>query len=226
MQEDLIPMLASGFAETLYMVVLSTLAAVVLGLPLGVSVVITAPGHLEDSPRLHRALGTVINIARSFPFIIMIVLLLPLSRFLVGTTLGATAAVVPLSIAAAPFVGRLIENSLKEVEWGKVEAALAMGASTLQIVVKVLIPEALPSLVLGLTLAIITITGFTATAGAIGAGGLGSLAIRYGYMRYREDVMLATVVLLVIFVQAVQWGGDRLARRIDTKHHRSSKDRI
>lgn len=226
MQEDLIPMLASGFAETLYMVILSTLAAVVLGLPLGVSVVITAPGHLEDSPRLHRALGTVINIARSFPFIIMIVLLLPLSRFLVGTTLGATAAVVPLSIAAAPFVGRLIENSLKEVEWGKVEAALAMGASTLQIVVKVLIPEALPSLVLGLTLAIITITGFTATAGAIGAGGLGSLAIRYGYMRYREDVMLATVVLLVIFVQAVQWGGDRLARRIDTKHHRSSKDRI
>lgn len=226
MQEDLLPMLASGFAETLYMVVLSTLAAVVLGLPLGVAVVITAPGHLEDSPRLHRALGTVINIARSFPFIIMIVLLLPLSRFLVGTTLGATAAVVPLSIAAAPFVGRLIENSLKEVEWGKVEAALAMGASTLQIVVKVLIPEALPSLVLGLTLAIITITGFTATAGAIGAGGLGSLAIRYGYMRYREDVMLATVVLLVIFVQAVQWGGDRLARRIDTKHHRSSKDRI
>ncbi|GFO57910.1 methionine ABC transporter permease [Geomonas silvestris] len=226
MQEDLLPMLASGFAETLYMVVLSTLAAVVLGLPLGVLVVLTAPGHLEDSPRLHRALGTIINIARSFPFIILIVLLLPLSRFLVGTTLGATAAVVPLSIAAAPFVGRLIENSLKEVEWGKVEAALAMGASTLQIVVKVLIPEALPSLVLGLTLAIITITGFTATAGAIGAGGLGSLAIRYGYMRYREDVMLATVVLLVIFVQAVQWGGDRLARRIDTKHHRSSKDRI
>lgn len=226
MQEDLLPMLATGFGETLYMVVLSTLAAVLLGLPLGVSVVITAPGHLEESPRLHRALGTLINIARSFPFIIMIVLLLPLSRFLVGTTLGATAAVVPLSIAAAPFVGRLIENSLKEVEWGKVEAALAMGASTLQIVVKVLIPEALPSLVLGLTLAIITITGFTATAGAIGAGGLGSLAIRYGYMRYREDVMLATVVLLVIFVQFVQWGGDRLARRIDTRHHRSSKDRI
>jgi len=221
MQEDLLPMLFAGFGETLYMVVLSTLAAVLLGLPLGVLVVITAPGHLEDAPRLYRVLGTVINIARSFPFIIMIVLLLPLSRFLVGTTLGATAAVVPLSIAAAPFVGRIVENSLKEVAWGKVEAALAMGASTLQIVCKVLIPEALASLVLGITLAIITITGFTATAGAIGAGGLGSLAIRYGYMRYREDVMFATVLLLVIFVQAVQWGGDLLARRINTRQHRS-----
>jgi D-methionine transport system permease protein len=221
MQEDLIPMLLAGFGETLYMVVLSTLAAFLLGLPLGVLVVITAPGHIAESPRLYQVLGTLINITRSFPFIIMIVLLLPLSRFLVGTTLGATAAVVPLSIAAAPFVGRLIENSLKEVEWGKVEAALAMGATTLQVVRKVLIPEALSSLVLGLTLAVITITGFTATAGAIGAGGLGSLAIRYGYMRYREDVMLATVVLLVIFVQTVQWSGDQLARNINKKQHRS-----
>ncbi|TGU75090.1 ABC transporter permease [Geomonas terrae] len=220
MNEDLIPMLLTGFGETLYMVVLSTVAAVVLGLPLGVLVVITSTGHVLESPRLNRVLGTVINITRSFPFIIMIVLLLPLSRFLVGTTLGATAAAVPLSIAAAPFLARIIENSLKEVDRGKVEAALAMGATPLQIVRKVLIPEALSSLVLGLTLAVITITGFTATAGAIGAGGLGSLAIRYGYMRYREDVMFATVLILVIFVQGVQWSGDRLARRINRNQHR------
>ncbi|TSK04371.1 MAG: ABC transporter permease [Geobacter sp.] len=220
MNEDLIPMLLTGFGETLYMVVLSTVAAVVLGLPLGVLVVITSAGHVMESPRLNRILGVLINITRSFPFIIMIVLLLPLSRFLVGTTLGATAAAVPLSIAAAPFLARIIENSLKEVDRGKVEAALAMGATPLQIVRKVLIPEALSSLVLGLTLAVITITGFTATAGAIGAGGLGSLAIRYGYMRYREDVMFATVLILVIFVQGVQWSGDRLARRINRNQHR------
>lgn len=220
MNEDLIPMLLTGFGETLYMVVLSTVAAVVLGLPLGVLVVITSTGHVLESPRLNRVLGVLINITRSFPFIIMIVLLLPLSRFLVGTTLGATAAAVPLSIAAAPFLARIIENSLKEVDRGKVEAALAMGATPLQIVRKVLIPEALSSLVLGLTLAVITITGFTATAGAIGAGGLGSLAIRYGYMRYREDVMFATVLILVIFVQGVQWSGDRLARRINRNQHR------
>lgn len=220
MNEDLIPMLLTGFGETLYMVVLSTVAAVVLGLPLGVLVVITSTGHVMESPRLNRVLGVMINITRSFPFIIMIVLLLPLSRFLVGTTLGATAAAVPLSIAAAPFLARIIENSLKEVDRGKVEAALAMGATPLQIVRKVLIPEALSSLVLGLTLAVITITGFTATAGAIGAGGLGSLAIRYGYMRYREDVMFATVLILVIFVQGVQWSGDRLARRINRNQHR------
>ncbi len=220
MNEDLIPMLLTGFGETLYMVVLSTIAAVVLGLPLGVLVVITSTGHVMESPRLNRVLGVLINITRSFPFIIMIVLLLPLSRFLVGTTLGATAAAVPLSIAAAPFLARIIENSLKEVDRGKVEAALAMGATPLQIVRKVLIPEALSSLVLGLTLAVITITGFTATAGAIGAGGLGSLAIRYGYMRYREDVMFATVLILVIFVQGVQWSGDRLARRISRNQHR------
>ncbi|WP_129124633.1 methionine ABC transporter permease [Geomonas oryzae] len=220
MNEDLIPMLLTGFGETLYMVVLSTVAAVLLGLPLGVLVVISSTGHVMESPRLNRVLGVVINITRSFPFIIMIVLLLPLSRFLVGTTLGATAAAVPLSIAAAPFLARIIENSLKEVDRGKVEAALAMGATPLQIVRKVLIPEALSSLVLGLTLAVITITGFTATAGAIGAGGLGSLAIRYGYMRYREDVMFATVLILVVFVQGVQWSGDKLARRINRNQHR------
>lgn len=220
MREDLIPMLLAGFGETVYMVFLSTLAALALGLPLGVALVVSDRGHILATPRLNRALGTVINITRSFPFIILIVLLLPLSRFLIGTSLGATAAVVPLSIAAAPFVARLIENSLKEVDRGKVEAALAMGATPLQIILRVLIPEALPSLVLVITLAIITLTSFTATAGAIGAGGLGSLAIRYGYMRYREDVMIGTVVTLIVFVQGVQWGGDMLARKINKNRHK------
>lgn len=220
MRDDLLPMLLTGLGETVYMVVLSTLAAVALGLPLGVALVTTEKGHILESLRFNRVLGTVVNITRSFPFIILIVLLLPLSRFLIGTTLGATAAVVPLSIAAAPFVARLIENSLKEVDRGKVEAALAMGATPLQIIRNVLIPEALPSLVLGITLAIITITSFTATAGAIGAGGLGSLAIRYGYMRYREDVMLGTVVVLIVFVQVVQWAGDLLARGINKNRHK------
>lgn len=220
MREDLIPMLLAGFGETVYMVFLSTLAALALGLPLGVALVVSDRGHILAAPRLNRVLGTVINITRSFPFIILIVLLLPLSRFLIGTSLGATAAVVPLSIAAAPFVARLIENSLKEVDRGKVEAALAMGATPLQIILRVLIPEALPSLVLVITLAIITLTSFTATAGAIGAGGLGSLAIRYGYMRYREDVMIGTVATLIVFVQGVQWGGDMLARKINKNRHK------
>ena len=220
MQDDVIPLLLTGLGETLYMVVLSTLVALILGLPLGVALVVTEKGHILESSKLNKVLGTVVNITRSFPFIILIVVLLPLSRFLVGTTLGATAAVVPLAIGAAPFVARIIENSLKEVDRGKIEAALATGATPLEIVWKVLIPEALASLVLGITLAIITITGFTATAGAIGAGGLGAIAIRYGYLRYREDIMFATVVVLIILVQGIQWGGNYFARNINKKRHK------
>jgi D-methionine transport system permease protein len=220
MHDDLFPLLATGLAETIYMVVLATLISLLLGLPLGVALVVTEPGHILAAPRLNRLLGTLVNVTRSFPTIILIVLLLPLSRLLVGTTLGATAAVVPLSIGSAPFLARIIENSLKEIDRGKVEAALAMGAAPLQIVCKVLIPECLASLTLGVTLAIIMITGFTATAGAIGAGGLGSLAVRFGYQRYRTDVMLATVVVLIVFVQAVQWGGNLIARRINRNRHK------
>lgn len=220
MQDDVLPMLLTGLGETAYMVVLSTLAALTLGLPLGVALVVTEKGHILESPKLNKALGTIVNITRSFPFIILIVVLLPLSRLLVGTTLGATAAVVPLSIGSAPFIARIIENCLNEVDRGKIEAALAMGATPGEIVCKVLIPEALSSLVRGVTLAIITITGFTATAGAIGAGGLGSLAIRYGYLRYRDDVMLATVIVLILLVQGIQWGGNLLARGIDKRRHK------
>lgn len=219
MANDILPLLYTAFVETVYMVFLSTVAALALGLPLGVALVATAKGHISERPGFHKTLGTVVNVFRSFPFIILIVVLLPLSRFLVGTTLGSTAAVVPLAIGSAPFLARIIENSLKEVDKGKIEAALAMGAKPLTIIGKVLIPEALPSLVRGITLAVITITGFTATAGAIGAGGLGSLAIRFGYMRYRDDVMIATVVVLIILVQLVQWGGNLIAQRLERKHH-------
>jgi D-methionine transport system permease protein len=217
MGNDVIPLLFVALNETIYMVLLSTLAALLLGLPLGVALVVTDKGQIYELPGVNKILSAIVNIFRSFPFIILIVVLLPLSRFLVGTTLGSTAAVIPLTIGSAPFLARIIENSLKEVDWGKIEAALAMGAKPGTIVRKVFIPEALPSLIRGITLAIITITGFTAAAGAIGAGGLGSLAIRYGYMRYRDDVLIATVVVLVILVQLIQWGGNFIARRIESK---------
>lgn len=220
MSEDLLELLATGLGETLYMVILATVIALALGLPLGIILVITDKGHVLEAPRINKVLSTIINIVRSFPSIILIVVLLPLARFIVGTTLGATAAVVPLAIGSAPFLARIIENCLKEVSFGKIEAALAIGANPLTIITKVLIPEALPALVRGVTLAIITITGFTAVAGAIGAGGLGSLAIRFGYMRFRDDIMLATVVILVLLVQGVQWGGDSLANYINRKRYK------
>ncbi len=219
MPDDLVPLLLVGFGETVYMVVLSTIVSLVLGLPLGVALVVTEPGHILPAARINKTLGAIVNITRSFPTIILIVVLLPLSRLLVGTSLGASAAVVPLSIGSAPFLARIIENSLKEIDRGKIEAAVAMGASPIEIIYKVMIPECLASLTLGITMAIIMITGFTATAGAIGAGGLGSLAVRFGYQRYRTDVMLATVFVLVVLVQTVQWGGDMIARRINKNRH-------
>ena len=173
-----------------------------------------------EAPGVNRVLGTLINIVRSFPFIILIVVLLPLSRLIVGTTLGSTAAIVPLAIGAAPFLARIIENALKEVALGKLEAAKAMGASPVEIILKVLLPEALPSLIRGATLSVITIMGFTAVAGAIGAGGLGSLAIRFGYMRFREDIMFFTVAILILMVQAVQWLGDGWAKSVNRKRFR------
>ncbi len=220
MKDDLFDLLFTGLGDTVYMVLLATLVALIIGLPLGILLVVTEKGNMIEAPKLNKILGTVINLFRSFPTIILIVVLLPLSRLVVGTTLGSTAAVVPLSIGSAPFLARIIENCLKEVSIGKVEAAMAMGATPVTIITKILIPEALPSLVRGLTLAIIAIIGFTAVAGAIGAGGLGSLAIRFGYMRYRDDVMIATVLALVILVQGVQWGGDMIAKRINRKRYK------
>jgi D-methionine transport system permease protein len=220
LNDDLLELLFTGLGETVYMVALSTFIAFVLGLPLGIILVATEKGNVLEAPQINKALGTVINAIRSFPTVILIVVLLPLARFIVGTTLGATAAIVPLSIGAAPFIARMIENCLKEVSFGKIEAATAIGADPLTIIIKVLIPEALPSLVRGLTIAVVGIIGMTAIAGTIGAGGLGSLAIRFGYMRYRDDIMIATVVTLILLVQGVQLGGDFLANYINRKRYK------
>lgn len=203
--------------ETLYMVSLSTLFSLILGLPLGIILVTTDKGHILEKPNLNKALGFVINIMRSIPFIILIIAIFPLSRFIVGTTIGSTAAVVPLSIAAAPFAARIIESSLKEVSFGIIEASLSMGASVPQIIFKVMIPEALPSLILGITITIINILGYSAMAGAIGGGGLGDLAIRYGYQRFQTDVLIATIVILIIMVQITQSIGNFLAKRTDKR---------
>ncbi|MBU7314681.1 methionine ABC transporter permease [Paenibacillus oleatilyticus] len=220
MRDDLIELLLQGLGETVYMVLWSSVFALVLGIALGITLVVTEKGGILEAPLLHKIIGTVINSVRSLPFIILIILLLPLSRLIVGTSLGPTAAIVSLSIGAAPFLGRVIENSLKEVSAGKIEAAKAVGASPTTIIFRVLIPEALPALVRAMTIAIIAITEFTAVAGAIGAGGLGSLAIRFGYQRFREDVLIATVLLIIVLVQLIQWSGDYIAKSIDKKRYK------
>ncbi len=220
MRDDLIELLLQGLGETVYMVLWSSVFALVLGIALGITLVVTERGGILEAPLLHKIIGTAINSVRSLPFIILIILLLPLSRLIVGTSLGPTAAIVSLSIGAAPFLGRVIENSLKEVSAGKIEAAKAVGASPFTIIFRVLIPEALPALVRAMTIAVIAITEFTAVAGAIGAGGLGSLAIRFGYQRFREDILIATVLIIIVLVQVIQWSGDYIAKSINKKRYK------
>ncbi|MDQ7091999.1 methionine ABC transporter permease [Desulfosporosinus sp. PR] len=214
MGNDLLQLISPAIAETLYMVVVSTLLAYLLGLPLGVVLVVSSPGHISPNPWIERILGTIINILRSAPFIILLVALIPITRILVGTSIGTTAAIVPLVISAAPFVARVVESSLKEVPYGIIEASLSMGASPLQIVLKVLLPEAKGSLILGAAITTISVIGYTAMAGAVGGGGLGDLAIQYGYNRFRTDIMIITVIILVILVQGLQSLGTVLARRL------------
>ncbi|MBU3154546.1 ABC transporter permease [Clostridium estertheticum] len=220
MSNDLVDMLSTATLETLYMVVLVTLIGLLIGFPLGVILAVSDKGNIVSLPKTNKFLGTIINVIRSLPEIILIIILLPLARLVIGTTLGTNAAIVPLSIGSAPFLARIIENSLKEVAHGKIEAAQAVGASPFQIIVKVLIPEALPSLVRGITIGIISIVGFTAIAGAIGAGGLGSTAIRFGYQRFQTDVLIATVIVLVIIVQLIQFIGDHIAKLINKKRYK------
>ncbi|EJL41744.1 ABC transporter permease [Brevibacillus agri] len=220
MNSDLIDLLWEGLLETLYMVFWSSLFALAMGIVLGVTLVVTEKGGILEAPKLHKTIGTIINSVRSLPLIILIVLLLPLSRLIVGTTLGPTAAIVSLSIGAAPFLGRIIESALKEVSAGKIEAAKSVGATPFTIIFRVLIPEAMPALVRGITIGIIGITEFTAVAGAIGAGGLGSLAIRFGYQRFREDVLIATVLIIIVLVQLIQWSGDFLVKSINKKRYK------
>ena len=210
-------MMAKGLGEPLYMTLLSTLLSYVLGLPLGILLFVTEDGNLKPMRVLNRTLNVVVNILRSVPFIILMVALIPFMRLVVGTSIGPTAAVVALVIAAFPYVGRLVESSLREVDHGVVEAAMAMGASNLQIVTHVLVPEALPSLINGATIATTTILGYSAMAGAIGGGGLGDLAIKYGYIRYMYDVMMAAIVVLVVVVQIIQLAGDKSASHSDKR---------
>lgn len=213
MSNEMLGLLFESLLETIYMVGVSSFIAAVLGMPLGIILVTTDRGHILENTALNRILGAIANAARSTPFIILMVAIIPLTRLIAGTSIGTNAAIVPLSLAAIPFVARVVESSLKEVDQGVIEAAQAMGASPLQIITKVLVPEALPSIILGLTLTIINLIGHSAMAGAIGGGGLGDLAIRYGYQRFRADIMLMTVIILIAQVQIVQSCGDALARK-------------
>lgn len=203
--------------ETLFMVAFSTLFSLIMGFPLGILLVITEKDGIWEKPLLNNVLNSIINILRSFPFIILMILVFPISRLIVGKSIGTTATIVPLSIAAAPFVARIIESSLKEVDRGVIELSLSMGATTPQIIFKVLIPEAMPSLILGITITIINLIGYSAMAGAIGGGGLGNLAIRYGLYRFQTDIMVVSVVLIIILVQGIQYLGNKISSIIDKK---------
>lgn len=217
MTEQIIGLLGQGIWETLYMVLVSSLFSYVIGIPLGVLVFVTDKNGICRNQVLNLLIGGVINFIRSIPFLILLVLILPFTRLIVGTTIGSTATIVPLVVAAAPYVARMVESSLKEVDSGVVEAAQAMGASRMQIILNVMLPEAKPSLLVGATISIATILGYSAMAGFVGGGGLGAIATNYGYYRYNTEVMLITVLLLVVIVQIFQEGGLRLVRRIDKR---------
>ncbi len=210
-------LLVQGVIDTLIMTTVATLLAYVIGLPSGVFLVTSAKNGIKPNSFVHGFLGTIVNIVRSVPFIILLVALIPVTRLIVGTSLGVPGAVVPLVVTAAPFVARVVEQSLAEVDGGLIEAAQSFGASNAQIVFKVLLFESLPSLIRGAALTFITLFGFSAMAGTVGAGGLGDIAIRYGYQRYQYDVMAVAVVLCIILVQIVQMLGDGIAKTID--HH-------
>ena len=212
-----IDMLKEGVFQTIYMVVVSSLVSYLIGIPLGVALMVTDKGGIRPLPIFNKVLGLVINLLRSVPFLILMIMVIPFTRLVVGKIIGPNAAVVPLIIAAAPYIGRMVESSLKEVDAGVVEAAQSMGASDWQIIWKVLLPEAKPSLLVGAAISVTTILGYSAMAGAVGAGGLGDIAIRYGYHRYQTDMMLVTVVLLVVIVQIIQEVFMRFSRKSDKR---------
>lgn len=210
MSEILIP----AFNKTIAMVFFSTLFSLILGFIPAIILVVTAPNGLNPNKIIYRVLDTIINILRGFPFLILMVAIIPFTKLIVGKSIGTPAAIVPLTIAAAPFVARIIESSLKEVDPGVVEAAKSFGASNTQIIFKVMLKEAVPSIISGLTLTIISIIGYSAMAGTVGGGGLGDVAIRYGYQRYQTDVMIVTVIILIIIVQALQSIGNYLYKKL------------
>lgn len=214
MSSELLAMLADSFLETLIMVGASGALGALFGVPLGIALHLTHADGIRPMPVFNRVLGLLVNAVRSTPFIILLVAVIPLTRWLAGSSIGTAAAIVPLTIAAAPFIARLVETALREVDAGLVEAAQAMGATHAQIVSKVLIPEALPGIVAGLTISLVSLVGYSAMAGAIGGGGLGDMGIRYGYQRFMPEVMAVVVLVLIVFVQVVQSLGDALVRRM------------
>jgi len=215
MSPDMIDLLIKSFWETCYMVFASTALSTLIGIPLGVILTVTRKDHILPNQPLNTILGAIVNATRSTPFIILMVAIIPLTRMIVGSSIGTTAAIVPLTISAAPFIARIIESSLLEINPGIIEAAQAMGASPMQIITKVLLPEAMHSIVLGVTLAIISLIGYSAMAGTLGGGGLGAIAIRYGYTRWQTDIMIVTVILLIILFQIFQTVGMKLADKFD-----------
>lgn len=218
MISTLAPILLQATFETLYMVVVSLGIATAFGLPLGVLLATSGRGELFEAMWFQRVFGPLVNATRSVPFIILAVAIIPFTRLIVGTSIGTSAAIVPLTVAAIPFIARIIEGAIREVDGGLIEAAQAMGARPVQVVTKVLLPEALPGIIHGLTLTAVTLIGYSAMVGAVGAGGLGDLGIRYGYQRFRPDVMAAVVITLIVVVQAVQSFGDYLARKADKRN--------
>lgn len=211
---DLVPLLRNGLGETAYMVAVSTVLSAVGGLLIGVLLVLTDRDGLLPLRPVNALVGFVVNIGRSLPFIILLVAIIPLTRAVVGTSIGTTAAIVPLTVSAIPFYARIAEAAIREVDRNVIAAARAMGASRPQIVVKVLLREARPALAAGLTITVVALIGYSAMAGVVGGGGLGDLALRYGYLRFEDDIMIATVVLLIAFVQFVQMAGDFIVRRL------------
>ena len=215
MSANMIDLLLKSLGETCYMVLIAIVLATLIGLPLGVILTVTRKDHIMPNSLVNSVLGAIVNATRSTPFIILIVAIIPFTRLIVGSSIGTTAAIVPLTITAAPFIARVIESSLLEVDRGVIEAAQSMGASPVQIISKVMLPESLHSIVLGITLALIALIGASAMAGALGGGGLGDLAIRYGYQRFQMDVMIATVIVLIVMVQGVQTVGNALSRKLN-----------
>ena len=207
-------MIWTSTLETLYMVFFSTIFSMVIGFPIGILLVITKEGNILERPTLNKILEVCINTLRSFPFIILMICVFPLSRIIVGTTIGVNAAIVPLSISAAPFVARMVEGALNEIDKGLIEASSSMGASNFTIIFKVMIPETLPHLIHGLTVTVISLIGYSAMAGTIGAGGLGDLAIRFGYQRFKTDIMIYSVIVIIVLVQLIQSFGNYLVYRV------------
>ncbi|MBJ2332889.1 methionine ABC transporter permease [Dickeya solani] len=212
--EDFFPIMLNATLETLYMVGLAALFTVLVGLPTGVLLFISRQSGIMPLPRVSAVLGGVINVGRSLPFVVLLIALIPFTRWVVGTTLGSTAAVVPITVGAFPFFARIVENALAEVDRGRIEAVVSMGGTVWHVITKALLPEALPSILAGITLTVVMLIGFSSMAGVIGGGGLGDLAIRYGYQRFNQQVMAGTVIVLVLLVQLVQSLGDRLVRSL------------